>query len=113
MTHWVACSKGLAAQLSECGTSYRVKRSMCAEHPVRSKGDTVVSLQIISTDNLDRTMEVFINSKRYCFWFHGEVPTPTVRKIMRYSAGRAIQYLRQASYKVELIHNGSKETETT
>lgn len=60
----------------------------------------VTSLTIIGSNDLDRTIEVAIDGVRYEYWFHGEVPLPTLRKIMKHSAGRAIQYLRKSSYKV-------------
>jgi len=57
-------------------------------------------LLIVSSNNLDRTIEVMIDGMRYEYWFHGEVPLPTVRKILRHSPGKAINYLKQKSYKV-------------
>lgn len=54
---------------------------------------------IVSSNNLDRTVEVMIDGVRYEYWFHGEVPLSTLRKIMKHSAGRAIQYLKKSSYR--------------
>ncbi len=65
-------------------------------------------LQIISSDNLDRTIEVMIDGKRYEYWFHGEVSLPTLRKIMKHSVGRAIQYLKKASYRTTKYDEVSK-----
>ena len=69
-------------------------------------------MHIVSSNNLDRTLEVSIDGKRYEYWFHGEVPTPTVRKIMRHSLGRAIQYLKKSSYRVTNPHE-TQETNHT
>lgn len=63
----------------------------------------MVSLTIVSSNNQDRTLEVLIDNVRYEYWFHGEVPLPTVRKIMKHSAGRTIAYLKKNSYKVEVL----------
>lgn len=60
----------------------------------------VPDLVIIGSDNLDRTITVRIKGIRYEYWFHGEVPLTTIRKILRYSHGRAIGYLEKRSYKV-------------
>jgi len=63
----------------------------------------VTDLVVISSDNLSRTITVAIDGVWYEYWFHGEVPLPTIRKIMRYSSGRAIQYLKRNSYKVDKL----------
>ena len=64
------------------------------------------TVQVVSSDNLDRTLVVEIDGVRYEYWFHGEVPLTTVHKILRYSPGRCIQYLRKNSYKAVKLVDG-------
>jgi len=70
----------------------------------------VTQLVIIGSNNLDRTIEVRIDGVRYEYWFHGEVPLSTLRKIHRYSTGKAINYLKQKAYKWERIDHGTKKS---
>lgn len=68
----------------------------------------MTTLMIVSSNNLDRTIEVMIDGVRYEYWFHGEVPLSTIRKIMKHSAGKTILYLKRNSYKVSKYDETSK-----
>lgn len=69
----------------------------------------MATLLIVSSDNSSRTVEVLIDGKRYEYWFHGEVPLPTLRKIMKHSVGKAIQYLKQRSYRTQRYDEEEKK----
>jgi len=62
-----------------------------------------LTVELISTDNLDRTMVLAINGQRYEYWFQGEVPLEHWRKIHKHNPGRALAYIKKLAFKTDKL----------